>query len=81
MEEIINIILKQGFGYVLFVGALFVIAYLFRLLQAEQSKRSGDLKEIALIFTNTAKDLLNGNANLQKSIDTLTSIINTKRIK
>jgi hypothetical protein len=79
--DIVNIILKQGFGYVLFIGALFVVLYLFRLLMAEKDRRSTDVKDMGIIFTNTAKDLLNGNANLQKSIDTLTSIINTKRFK
>lgn len=81
MQEVINIILKQGFGYVLFVGSLFIIVYLFKLLIAEKDKRSEDVKEMGGIFTSTAKDLLNGNVNLQKSIDTLTSIINTKKFK
>ena len=72
---------KQGLGYVLFLGSMLINAYLFRLLIREKDKRSEDIREMGQIFTNTAKDLLNGNANLQTSINTLTSIINTKRFK
>lgn len=72
---------KQGFGYFLAAGELVAIIYLFKLLIAEKDKRSIDVKEMGQIFVGTAKDLMNGNANLQKSIDTLTSIINTKRFK
>lgn len=79
--DFIGELAKQGLGYFLAAGELLAIIYLFKLLMAEKDKRSEDVKEMGGIFTNTAKDLLNGNANLQKSIDTLTSIINTKRFK
>lgn len=72
---------KQGLGYVLFLGSLGINAYFFKLLIREKDKRSEDVKEMGEIFTTTAKDLLNGNTNLQTSINTLTSIINTKRFK
>jgi len=80
-EQVFTKIFEQGFGYVLFLGTIIVVAYLFKLLMAEKDKRASDIKELGVVFTNTAKDLLNGNANLQKSVDTLTSIINTKRFK
>ena len=81
MNEVFTELFKQGLGYVLFLGAVLVCGYLFKLLLAEKDKRAEDVKEISQIFTSTAKDLLNGNANLQTSINTLTSIINTKRFK
>lgn len=79
--DFIGELAKQGLGYFLAAGELIIIGYLFRLLLTEKDKRSEDVKEMGAIFVGTAKDLLNGNANLQKSIDTLTSIINTKRFK
>jgi len=81
MNEIFTELFKQGLGYVLFLGAVLIIFYQYKINREDNKKYSDDLKEITAQFTGTAKDLLNGNNNLQKSVDTLTSIINTKRFK
>jgi hypothetical protein len=77
--NVIQTILEQGFGYVLFIGAVLVIAYQAKISREDNQRYADDIKEITVTFTATAKDLLNGNANLQQSINTLTNIINTKK--
>jgi hypothetical protein len=81
MNEVFSELFKQGLGYVLFLGAVLIIFYQYKVNREDNKKYSNDIKEITITFTNTAKDLLNGNNSLQKSIDMLTNIINTKRFK
>lgn len=79
MERIIDLILDQGgLGYALFLGAVGVIGIQYKNAREDAKTYADDLKEVTVTFTATAKDLLNGNANLQKSVDALTSIINKR---
>ena len=79
MDAITAEIFKQGLGYVLFLGTFGIAVVKDRQLLAEKDKNAESMKKMAEIFTGTAKDLLNGNSNLQKSIDALTSIITNKQ--
>lgn len=79
MDFISEYLFKQGLGYVLFLGALAVCAWLLRLLLNEKDRNAEAMERITNLFTATAKDLINGNANLQKSVDTLIAIINAKK--
>lgn len=79
---------KQGLGYALFVGSLGVVFYQNRKIEALntklnelQEKRLADLVQLTTQFLNTAKDMLNGNANILKSIDKITEILENFRKK
>lgn len=66
---------KQGIGYLLFVVALIGLITKDRQLQDLQEKRVRDIAESRDVFVGTAKDMLNSLSNLQKTVDTLTSIV------
>lgn len=79
MDALTEYIFKQGLGYALFVGSLGVSGFLLRQLLSEKDKRAQDLKEITALFVSTSKDLLNGNANLQKSVETIVTMLNNNK--
>jgi hypothetical protein len=79
MDAITAELFKQGLGYVLFLGALAVAYLKDKQLLAEKDKNAASMEKLAELFTGTARDLLNGYGNLQKSIDALTSIITSNK--
>lgn len=79
MEQFTEYFFKQGLLGVLFIGSLILNGYLFRQLITEKDKNAAALERMSTNYTTIAKDLMYGNANLQKSIDTLVGIITNKK--
>jgi hypothetical protein len=77
LEQIAN----QGFGYLLFAGALIVIGMLFRALVAEKEKRIQDGVRYTEIYVSNAKDLLSSQAILQRSVDAIVDLLDKIRWK
>ena len=79
MDQVIEYIFKQGLGYVLFLGAMLLWGQTAHLLLQEKDKRAQDIKDLTTVFTGTAKDLLNGNAALQKTLDGVVAILQNQK--
>ena len=83
MEEVINIIVKQGFGYVLFIGAMFVIYFLYK--ENKQSnkekldlanQRVQDLKEAQASYSVLSEAATKVAENTFTIVQNLQSLLN-----
>lgn len=72
-------IAEQGLGYMLFAGALLVISYLYRQLINEKEKRVSDLVNTREVYMTTLKDLLNTVQNMQKTVDSIVTVLDSLR--
>lgn len=68
-------IAQQGFGYVLFLFSLGALGWAIRGWLQEKDKRAQDIKDITTVSVSTTRDLLNANANLQKSVDAIATVL------
>lgn len=76
MEEYLY---KQGLGYALFLFTLPALFWAVKGWLDEKEKRTQDAKDLSAKFAETAEKLLNSNSSLQKTVDAIAVILQTKK--
>ncbi len=79
VEAINEYLFKQGLGYALFLGSMFINAWLLIKLLDEKEKRLQDNKDYGKLSADTAKEHFTTLDNFRKSLDAAITIFSGKK--